>query len=292
MSFMAVTSAASAAVAPAGFLPWGKQTAQYIDSEEGLIYCRQYHHNHQSYQLLFLKQVVSQEVWFKKHSQDFSSLRMTNLVFLVFTVLLQCVTACLYTRQNKSILCCFAQLKAKKNHLHIAQALWVEFFPVEFTSTRTKVTVNIKCRVGGSFHVHTLGTDPSWPHSGNGSGSGSALPSFLRSSTFILENKVIWYCKRYFYSMLKQSFLRSLFLPYAFWPSTSSLVQCSFKCSKLTVAREVGRFVDACEVHTYHRISCDCSGLVLLNMVASSITPVKQHAEAVSDLAATWALVH
>lgn len=33
MSIMAVTSAASAAVAPAGFLPWGTLTAQYLDFE-------------------------------------------------------------------------------------------------------------------------------------------------------------------------------------------------------------------------------------------------------------------
>lgn len=56
---MAVTSAASAAVVPSGFLPWSKQTAQSLDFEGGLIYCRQYHHNHQSYQLFSLKQVFS-----------------------------------------------------------------------------------------------------------------------------------------------------------------------------------------------------------------------------------------
>lgn len=42
---MAVTSAASAAVAPAGFLPWGKRTAQYLDSGGSLTDCRQYHHD-------------------------------------------------------------------------------------------------------------------------------------------------------------------------------------------------------------------------------------------------------
>ena len=150
-------------------------------------------------------------------------------------------------------------------------------FPVEFTSTRTKVTVHIKCRVGGSFQVDILGMDPSWLRSRNRSGSGSALSSFLRCSSFILKNKVLWYCKRYFYSMLKQSLLRSLFLPYAFWPSTSSLVQFSFKCSKLTLAHEVGRFVDACEVHIYHRISCGCGGLVLVNVAAPSTTPKTTH---------------
>lgn len=167
---------------------------------------------------------------------------------------------------------CFAQLEAKKNHLHIAQVLWLEVFPVEFTSTRTKVTVNVKCRVGRSFQVHTLGTDPSWPRSGKGSESGSALSYFLRSSSFIL-NKVLWYCKRYFYSMLKQSFLRRLFLLYAFQPPTWSLVQFSVKCSKLTAAHEAGWLVDACEVHTHHRISCECGGLVLVNVVAPSTTP-------------------
>lgn len=72
--------------------------------------------------LLVLKQVVSQEVRFKMYSQDFSSLRMTNMVFLVFTVysvlLLTCTPGT--TRASYD---CFAQLEAKKNHLHVAQAL-------------------------------------------------------------------------------------------------------------------------------------------------------------------------
>lgn len=53
------------------------------------------------------------------------------------------------------------------------------------------MTVHIKCRVGGNFQVHILGMDTSWPRSQNRSGSGSALSSFLRCSSFILKNKVL-----------------------------------------------------------------------------------------------------
>lgn len=49
------------------------------------------------------------------------------------------------------------------------------------------MTVDIKCRAGRSS-VQTLRIELSWPHSGNGSGSSSALPSFLRSSSFNLKS--------------------------------------------------------------------------------------------------------